>query len=152
MNIDVLIYLGVVLMFVLLICIPLKFMDLGISLSDALSLSLLFPVKIFRLHLSLCKEVKKRGESSVLKFLFSPIVNLPVVLVWYAHAFVQVKAKIGALEELMPSLSKVELKKLKLILEKEQMDINIGNVKVTNLDIELSKVFGMKYLEFSLSS
>lgn len=150
MNVDTLVYIALALMFILLICISLKFMDLGISFSDAISLSLLFPIKIFRLHLSLCKEVKERGESSIFKFLFLPIVNLPDVLIRYANAFVQVKAKIGALEELMTSLSKIELEKLEGILKKEDMDINVRDGKVTNLDIELSKVFKVQYLEFSL--
>lgn len=133
MNMNNIIFILLLLVIILPISIVIKFMDLGISFNKSIILTYAFPKIVIKTHFRLYKKSKQKSKKIAIRVLLFPITNLPIVLTTYAKSAIVAEAKLEAITEMAPTLSKYELNRFKKVLRKEGINLKIknGNVKVS---------------------
>ena len=119
---------------VLPVSIMIKFIDLGMPIDKSIFLIYAFPKIVIKTHFKLYKKISKDNRKLALRVLIFPITDLPIVIATYAKSAIIAEAKLEAITEMAPTLSKYELNKFKKVLKKEEcinLKIKNGNAKVS---------------------
>ncbi|MCH4825548.1 hypothetical protein [Planococcus halocryophilus] len=87
--------------FVIPLGIFLRFIDLGLPIFLAFKLTLIFPYKVTHVHYEIYKELKKEDRAKAIQILFTPITDLPKVIISIAEMYMDYHAKLAVIKELL---------------------------------------------------
>lgn len=156
-------YSSVFILILVLVILPIflyiKLLDLGVDYKTALNVMLTIPICIPLAHLKIYNELKEEDKKEARHFLLLPIKNFKLVALIYAKSAISAKAKLKAINELIPTLNKAEINKLIEILKDEGIKIktqkgklkDINHKKRKNIDITTRVIERILIKRFSKS-
>ncbi|WP_288476852.1 hypothetical protein [uncultured Clostridium sp.] len=124
---------------ILPITLYIKIRKWGLDISRTLLVMSTCLYSVPKVHINLYNKYKSNNKKLAIELLFLPIINPKLVLALYSKATILTEAKYRAIESIIPTLNKKELKKFRVILDKEGLGVNIKRKKLKKIEVIDSK-------------